>query len=377
MDPADEGGGERHAPRTADTTVAIAKSTRPVPSPRGPRARPRARPRRRATARTGRGRRPTRADAERTRPRRCRIRIGSEAHHEADARCPRTARRSWSRRLRARAWRRRPVIWAAAMKNSSASADEQQDAGTRAGRRRGRREDHDQRASWPGPGRLQEVRGSDEATSTGSGIGKCRSRVRSWALARGRGRSAIGDSIQMMPITVATIESAGRSSSGAARPGCARPEGQEAPESRDTNRRPGTATSDDRPTRARGPQHGPRRSSLPAQRRRGRSADPREVLPPHVGGDELQEDVLQARVLAHLALARGSRRACPGPRSRPRSMIATSSHSRSTTCEHVGREEERHALVGQAAQEVRDHAAGDGIDAVEGLVEEEHARGCG
>ena len=53
---------------------------------------------------------------------------------------------------------------------------------------------------------------------------------------------------------------------------------------------------------------------LPAQAGRARSVDPRQVLAPHVGGDQLQEDVLQASRRCPPRAARGSRRACPARR---------------------------------------------------------------
>ncbi len=175
----------------------------------------------------------------------------------------------------------------------------------------------------------------------------------------------------MRPSSVATAESAGRSRSGSARSRQPRQR-----ERRRTRRRPRTEE------RGQGEQEGEQRA---------RAAEERAQLEPEAQADEcdqpihdrssrrtsacdeLQEDVLQASRPAHLALGPDLVERALGhdaPAVDHRHLVAQPLHH----VEHVRGEEEGHAARGQAPQEVAHHAAGDGVDAVERLVEEEHLR---
>src|SRR6266545_2093229 len=221
---------------------------------------------------------------------------------------------------------------------------------------------------------------SDEARRVGRDTGKWRRRDRSWVSLKARPARS-GESAQNTPTRVAAAERRGRTHSGCALARACTPRKVTAAARSEPRARVGTSRA--RPNmRSRAPKSARRsmrqrrptsaiRRSTPASL--GSRSDPRQVLAPDVRRDQLQEHVLQARVLADFPLG-------PDIVDRPlghdpppvdhRHLVAEPLHH----VEHVGGEEEGHPLGGHAPQEVRHHPARHGGDPVERLVQEEHPR---
>src|SRR6266545_2635032 len=292
----------------------------------------------------------------------------------------RKRRRSWARRLRASARKTRPATWVAARVKAKARATPAAASGSSNGpetRAAARARRSGSLASTSGSARFAR---SDEARRVGRDTGKWRRRDRSWVSLKARPARS-GESAQNTPTRVAAAERRGRTHSGCALARACTPRKVTAAARSEPRARVGTSRA--RPNmRSRAPKSARRsmrqrrptsaiRRSTPASL--GSRSDPRQVLAPDVRRDQLQEHVLQARVLADFPLG-------PDIVDRPlghdpppvdhRHLVAEPLHH----VEHVGGEEEGHPLGGHAPQEVRHHPARHGVDPVERLVQEEHPR---
>src|SRR6266571_2735753 len=344
---------------TAPSTAAAAAAARTTNAPSSPRP---AWTAARAPQANGEKANTSRSTTKRSTPRAARPppamkKTGSRLSRKPTPRL-RKRRRSWARRLRASARKTRPATWVAARVKAKARATTDAASGSSSGpetRAAARARRSGSLASTSGSARFAR---SDEARRVGRDTGKWRRRDRSWVSLKARPARS-GESAQNPPTRVAAAERRGRTHSGCARSRACTPRKVTA-----------AARSEPRSMRQRRPTSAIKRST-PASL--GSLSDPRQVLAPDVRRDQLQEDVLQARVLADLPLG-------PDVVDRPlghdpppvddRHLVAEPLHH----VEHVGGEEEGHPLGGHPPQEVRHHPARDGVDPVERLVQEEHPR---